>query len=120
MRQLGDDAREQREVEQIELVCEPMMRDSRDPRIAETHFLDAACGGVALICSEDVGLEQRPYMRQTRCELVRDFERATFALVLISGRRELQLALDLMQQYPQRCVELVADEVVDSLFSEIG
>ena len=59
-------------------------------------------------------------MRQARSELVRDVERATFALVLISGRRELQLSLDLMQQYSQRCVELVADEVVNSLFSEIG
>jgi hypothetical protein len=59
-------------------------------------------------------------MRQARSELVRDLERATFALVLIGGRRELQLSLDLMEQYSQRCVELVADEVVNSLFSEIG
>ena len=59
-------------------------------------------------------------MRQARSELVRDLERATFALLLTSGRRELQLSLDLMQQYPQRCVELVAHEVVNALFSKIG
>ena len=120
MRQLGDYAREQRQVKKIELMREPMMGDARDSRITETNFLDAACGGVTLVRSEDVGLEQRPYMRQARCELMRDLERAKFALLLTSGRRELQLPLDLVQQYAQRCVELVADEVVDSFFSEIG
>ena len=32
----------------------------------------------------------------------------------------MQLALDLVQQHAQRRVELVADEVVDSFFGEIG
>jgi hypothetical protein len=38
----------------------------------------------------------------------------------IGGRRELELALDLMQECPQGSVELVADEIVDSFFSEVG
>ena len=45
MRQLSDDAREQREAEQIELMREPMMRDARDSRIAETHFLMLRAAG---------------------------------------------------------------------------
>src|ERR1700735_5618273 len=59
-------------------------------------------------------------MGQALGQLGRNLERATITLPLTSGRRELQLALDLMQEYPQRCVELVTDEVVNPFFSEIG
>src|ERR1700691_4297391 len=46
--------------------------------------------------------------------------RAERAASLAGGRREFQLALDLMQEYSQRRVELVTDEVIDSFFSEVG
>ncbi len=91
------------------------MGEAGNARIAETYLLDAARRGIALVGGLDVAFEQRAHARQALGEFAGDLKCGLREIRVALRRRELQLAFHLMKEHAQHRVELVTDEVVDSL-----
>ena len=54
---LGHHARQQRHVPPVERVGDPLQRNHQHARVGKDDFLDAAGGGIALVGSDDVGVD---------------------------------------------------------------
>ncbi len=54
MRLFRDDARQQRKVELMQLMGQPIVHHRMNSRVAEQHIIHAARGGVTLISGEDI------------------------------------------------------------------
>ena len=62
VRELGDDAREQRHAELVELVREAVVDHGGEAGKREDHLVDAARGGVALEAGARVGIGKRAHI----------------------------------------------------------
>ena len=123
MRQFGHDAREQREITQIEFVRQPVMDDGHDAGIAEQHLVDAARGRVAVEGSLYIGVEERAYRGQRGGELPHNIHCAGFEFLLGDGRlpaRIAQLQAHLPQQCVQRGIKREADVEIFALLTQIA
>ena len=122
VRELRDDAGEQRDAELIERVREPVVRDRRDARVAEEDFVDASRGGVAVVGCANVGLEQASDVGQAKREVAHELARAALEIPrgnALCARPIGELAPHLLEQLGESRVERVADEVVDALLGQI-
>jgi len=97
VRQLRNYARQQRQLQKIQFVREPMMGEPGNAGIAEAYLFDAARRGVALVGRLDVAFEQRAHARQAFGKFARYLERGLRKVRIALRRRELQLAFHLMK-----------------------
>jgi hypothetical protein len=61
---LGDDAGQQRDVQVVQRVRDPVARDRLDPGVAEDRLVRGSRGGIALVGGLDVRAEPIPDLRQ--------------------------------------------------------
>ncbi|CAJ3720423.1 Uncharacterised protein [Burkholderia pseudomallei] len=122
MRDLVDEAREQRHTEPIQRVREPVVHHGEHARIAKQDFGDVLRGRIAGVRGLNVADEKRANAGQLRAELARDLERSFFE----HGKRRLrvlgqepQRPANLLGEQAQRAFERMADVVVDGFVGQI-
>ena len=64
MSHFGDHTGDERDMELIELVCDTVVADGTEPGIAEYHFTDVLCGGIAVVGGFGIGSEQASHLRK--------------------------------------------------------
>ena len=88
MRELADDARDERRAEFIERMRQPVMHDGIDAGKAEQHLLRAFRRRIALEGSAHVGRQDFPDARQPFRELAHDLERLGVAAGSVAAGRD--------------------------------
>ena len=117
------DAREQWQAQEIQFVRHPVMDHRENAGIAEQDFIDAACGGVALIGGDDVSVEDCPDARQSHGELpdkVGSVGLNVGGVSLGMARPITQLQPHLFEQGMQRDIKRMPDVEVFALLAKIG
>ena len=118
MRALGDDARDDRYVELVERMREPVMDDGLDAGIAEQHLVEALGRRIAVVGRAHVAIEHFENSRQLIGKFLHDGARCLVGIhEAFRGkrRRERQLANDLRMQRIQRLAKRMADEIVEGV-----
>ena len=99
--ELGDDPRDERHAEGVELVREALVGDGGDAGVAEDRLVEAGRGRVALVGGAHVAAEQLPDGGQPPREIVDDLAAARLAdlaVTLVVRAREQQAAAHLFVQ----------------------
>jgi hypothetical protein len=115
MRVLGDDARDDRQIEPVERVRETMVNDGSDAGIAEKNLIEALCRRVAVIGCTNIAVEDLQNAGEIIGKFLHDGARRMFGIdQAVCGERsgKRQLTHDLGLEQFERLAERMADEVV--------